>query len=92
MRAAKLINKKALKKTEGKCYFCPEDDYDLLDVHRIVEGSDGGRYTRNNSLVVCCKCHRKITYGKIKTIRKYLTSSGRWVLHYIDELGNEKFG
>lgn len=90
-RRRKLIDKKAKKKKDGRCYFCPEDDYNLLDVHRIFEGADGGQYTDHNTITVCCKCHRKITAGYIKTHRKYLSTSGRWVLHYTDENGVEKF-
>lgn len=90
MRKKSLINKKAKKKLDGKCLFCGEDDYDLLDVHRIVEGKDGGKYTEFNTVTTCCICHRKIHSGKIKVFRKYFSTSG-WVLHYIDENGEEKF-
>lgn len=91
MRRPGLVNKKALKKAAGKCYFCPETDYALLDVHRINEGANGGKYTKFNTVCCCSNCHRKITAGKIKTIRKYLRSDGRWVLHYVDEAGVEHF-
>jgi hypothetical protein len=87
----RLINKQSLKRQEGKCYFCSESDYDLLDVHRICEGAEGGKYTRNNSIVTCCRCHRLIHAGKIKVDRKYLSTSGKWVLHYWDENGVEKY-
>jgi hypothetical protein len=91
MRKPRLINKQARKRIEGKCYFCDETDYDLLDVHRILEGADGGKYTNRNSLVVCCKCHRKIHAGRIRLDRRYLSTSGRWLLHYWDEDGVEHF-
>lgn len=91
MRRPKLINKQAFKKKDGKCYFCDETDYDLLDVHRILEGANGGSYSKHNCLTVCCKCHRKITAGKIITHRKYLRSDGKYVLHYTDENGEEHF-
>lgn len=78
----KLINKKAEKIIAGACYFCPESDYDLLDVHRIQEGCNGGKYTSGNTVVVCSNCHRKIHSGKIVIDRKYNTTAGRPVLHY----------
>lgn len=79
------MNKKARKKAEKRCHFCGESDYSLLDVHRIQEGSQGGKYTYLNSLVCCANCHRKIHAGQIKTIRKYLSTSGKYVLHYIKD-------
>lgn len=91
MRKPQLINKQLKKRRDGKCYFCPETNYDLLDVHRILEGSEGGKYTANNSLTVCCRCHRLIHSGAIKLDRKYLSTSGKYVLHYWDENGVEKF-
>ena len=90
MRSKK--SKKQIKKlSDKKCYFCSESDYSLLDVHRIIEGKDGGKYQEANMVTVCCKCHRKIHSGKIKIFRKYTTSLGRIVLHFIDENGVEKF-
>ena len=84
--------KKKLKKIfDGKCYFCEEDDYALLDTHRIVPGSEGGKYTDYNSLTVCCKCHRKIHSGRIKIIGKYFSTSGRHVLNFIDENNVDKW-
>lgn len=85
-------SKKQIKKLyDKKCYFCPECDYNLLDVHRIIEGKDGGKYHEANTITVCCKCHRKIHSGKIKIFRKYTTSLGKIVLHFIDENGEEKY-
>lgn len=77
-----LIDKVAKKHMDKKCYFCPCDTYDLLDVHRIVEGSQGGRYTEFNTVTACSLCHRKIHAGLIKIDRKYLSTNGRWILHY----------
>ena len=90
-RQKKLIDKKAKKRRDGACYFCGEKDYDLLDVHRIVEGQDGGKYTEFNTVTACCKCHRKIHSGKIEVFRKYFSTSGHHILHYIDEDGEEIF-
>jgi hypothetical protein len=40
------------KRVNGKCIFCGEEDYNLLDVHRINPGSEGGQYTTFNTVVV----------------------------------------
>ena len=88
----KKYTKKQIKKlSDKKCYFCSQSDYSLLDVHRILEGKDGGTYHPMNTITVCCLCHRKIHAGKIKVFRKYTTSLGKLVLHYIDENGQERF-
>lgn len=80
-RKKKLINKKHKKLVDEKCCFCGEDDYCLLDSHRIVEGKDGGEYTKFNTLTVCCKCHRKIHAEQITIDKKYYSTKG-WLLHY----------
>lgn len=86
----KLIDKKIKKLIDKKCKFCDCATYELLDVHRIVEGSKGGSYTEHNTITVCSLCHRKIHAGIIKVDRKYYSTSG-WVLHYFDELGAERY-
>lgn len=90
-RRKTIIDKVAKKHCDKKCYFCSCDNYDLLDVHRIVEGANGGKYTEFNTLTVCSLCHRKIHAGFIKIFRKYLSTSGRWILHYIDENSVEHY-
>lgn len=75
------MNKKHKKLSDGSCCFCGEDDYDLLDLHRIKPGSEGGRYTEHNTLTVCATCHRKIHAGRIQTYRKYYSTSGTYILH-----------
>jgi hypothetical protein len=84
------INKIAKKHCDKKCKFCSCDKYELLDVHRIIEGKDGGEYTEFNTVTVCSLCHRKIHAGLIKIIRKYYSTKG-WVLHYFDENKIEHF-
>lgn len=91
MRRKKIINKQARKRFDKKCFFCSQDDYNLLHVHRIVEGSDGGKYTDMNSLTVCVLCHNKIHAGYLKPIRKYWRTDGKWVLNYIDQDGVERW-
>jgi hypothetical protein len=87
-RRKKLIDKAIKKKVDKKCKFCGADDYCVLDVHRIIPGSNGGEYTETNTVTSCACCHRKIHDGKIKIDRKYMSTMG-WILHYFDEQGNE---
>lgn len=91
MRTKRIINKKYKKKADKKCYFCPCNEYILLDVHRIVPGENGGEYTEANTVTVCCACHRKITNGKIVILGRYFCTSGKYVIHYRDEDGQEKW-
>lgn len=77
------INKKFKKLSDKKCFFCECDNYNLLDVHRIVPGSNGGSYSLWNVLCLCCSCHRLVHSGKIIIDKKYHSTSGRGcVLHY----------
>jgi hypothetical protein len=90
VRKKKLVNKKIKKLSDKKCYFCSCNIYKLLDVHRIVEGKEGGQYTEHNTVTVCSLCHRNIHSGMIKIDRKYYSTAG-WILHYFDESGVEHF-
>ena len=85
----KLIDKKAKKQLERKCYFCDVDDYACLNVHRILPGEEGGIYSEFNSICTCSNHHALIHSGQIKIDRKYYSSSGKWVLHYWDLDGVE---
>lgn len=85
------MDKKFKKLMEGKCLFCENNEKDTLDVHRIVFGSNGGKYTDHNTCVCCSNCHRKIHSGKIKILRKCPSSSGRDMINFIDENGNEQW-
>lgn len=86
----KRIHKKIFKLAEGQCRICGLQDYATLDVHRIIEGKNGGKYSEDNSVCVCAVCHRKIHAGTIVVDRYYLGSDGRKLLRiYID--GHELF-
>jgi len=74
------MDKKNKKRVDGKCCFCGEDDYCLLDVHRIKPGEEGGKYTKANTITSCASCHRKCHSGRIKIFAKHFTSAGRYVL------------
>lgn len=80
------VDKKAKKHFDKKCFFCDEDNYDLLDVHRIIPGEDGGEYTEFNSLTVCANHHRLIHSGKIKIDRKYYSTKGNILHYWIDDV------
>jgi 5-methylcytosine-specific restriction endonuclease McrA len=88
MRRKKTINKSHKKQVDKRCKFCGGDEYCTLDVHRIVPGAAGGKYTEHNTVTACSNCHRKIHEGKIKIDRKYPSTMG-WVLHYFSEDGTE---
>lgn len=85
-RRKRLVNKEALKRGAVKCKFCTCDVYELLDVHRILEGKDGGTYeqtlTHGNCVVLCANCHRMVHAGIIKIDRWYTTTMGKMVLHF----------
>ena len=64
--------------------------YELLDVHRIIHGKDGGKYESSNCICLCTSCHRKHHSGLI-TIKQWYSSSKGKVLYYIDENGEDQF-
>jgi hypothetical protein len=82
----KIKNKKAFKKFAGKCAFCEERDYAVLDVHRIFEGFKGGSYDSINSIVTCANCHRKIHAGNLKLVKKHINyGESLFLLEYIQD-------
>lgn len=89
-RKRKLINKQAKKRADGKCYFCPEPRYAVLNCHRVVPGEDEGKYTEFNTITVCANCHNLIHTGHIVIDRKYFSTAGRYVLHFWED-GLEKW-
>lgn len=79
-------SKQQIKKLLYKeCLFCGEDDYDLLDVHRVLPGSEKGTYHNRNTICCCSLCHRKCHSGRIKVLGKHLSTTGRWVVHYTED-------
>ena len=64
-----------------KCFFCGEDNYELLDAHRILPGEKDGKYHQLNMLITCANCHRRIHSGEIKVDRKYMSTQGL-IVHY----------
>jgi len=75
------------KKYMIKCELCGINKQDELETHHIIEqkeSNDDGflekeMYHKNelfNLMVLCKKCHKKITFKKMKTSKKKLTSKG----------------
>jgi hypothetical protein len=79
----KKINKKNFKKYVKLCFFCDESNLNVLDVHRIFEGSNGGEYKQINVIVVCSNCHRKIHSKEIIVIKKHVCYGSK--AHYAVE-------
>jgi hypothetical protein len=70
------------KRVTGKCLFCGESNYNVLDVHRIVPGAEGGKYTPMNSITLCATCHRLVHSGEIVIEGKYKTSRAVPIVYY----------
>jgi len=83
----KLVDKQLKKHIDGKCAFCPVNNYDLLDVHRVIPGAT---YEKSNVLTVCSNCHRLIHSGAIKVLGKHLCTNGRYLVQFIEN-NEEKF-
>lgn len=70
-----------------KCSLCGKKDQNKLETHHIVEQKESNHeglieselYHKNelfNLMVLCTDCHKKITFGKLKTSKKLLSSNG----------------
>lgn len=90
MKKVKLIDKVATKKIDKECHFCGEDEYCVLDSHRIIPEEHGGKYYRNNVVTICACCHRKIHHSKRIVIDRWYNSTKGRVLHYWED-GEEKW-
>lgn len=74
-----------------KCELCNKKNQSELETHHIVEQKESNQegllenelYHKNelfNLMVLCKDCHKKITFGKMKTTKKIVSSSGIKVL------------
>lgn len=84
-----MREKELRKKINNKCLFCGEADKNVLDVHRILPGKDGGKYTLPNTVRCCANCHRKCHSGEIEIKGWYFSTKGM-VLHCFKN-GKEEF-
>lgn len=82
--------KKMFKLGAGACKICGDSNYDVLDVHRIKHGEDGGKYSYANCVCLCVRCHRLHHKGIIRVVGWFNSTSGR-LLNYFDENGEEHF-
>lgn len=80
------MNKILFKKKHRHCAICDEDEYCLLDVHRIAEGKE---YSEANCAVLCVSCHRKAHHGNISIKEKRLSTAG-YVIIWMDEDNQEQ--
>lgn len=90
MSVRKPSRQQIRKLYDGQCFFCEEDNYALLDAHRIHPGRDGGKYVWLNVLTVCSCCHRLIESGQIEVLGRFLSTSGDYVLQ-VKRDGKEEF-
>ena len=80
--------KQKFKRLYNKCAICDENDYTLLDTHRWRQ--EGGRYSNDNCICICTKCHRLVHDKKIIILGIHNSSVGR-VVRYKNKEGEEKF-
>ncbi len=87
----KTVDKKQYKHTAKHCRICkdPNTTYEVIDVHRLKPGSEGGKYTENNVVALCSNCHRRVHDGKIEIDRWYPSTAG--YLLRITEDGVERY-
>ncbi|MBU1704430.1 MAG: HNH endonuclease [Nanoarchaeota archaeon] len=56
-----------MSRVHNRCEYC--GDHYTLDVHHIIERSQGGSNSYNNLIVLCAKCHRMAHGGGISKAR-----------------------
>ena len=61
----------------GRCVFCREDTYEILDCHRLTPGS---KYVHGAVVCLCAACHRRVHAGLIQIHGRHLRTDGRHVL------------
>jgi predicted HNH restriction endonuclease len=86
-KSDKLIHKKSFKKAQGACKICKESNYNLLDVHRIKPGAEGGKYLKLNCVTLCANCHRLTHSGEL-TIIEWIKATNGYLLKIV--LNNEE--
>lgn len=82
---AKIRSKIGFKKFAGKCAFCNETNYAVLEVHRIYEGHRGGVYDTINCVCVCANHHRMIHDNQLVVVKKHISyGSSLYSLEYVE--------
>ncbi len=75
------------KRFDASCFFCDRTRYEGLQCHRIVPGSEGGKYRPWNVLTLCGFCHALVTAGVIRVHRAYPAMHALRVIHWTDADG-----
>ncbi len=65
-------------------YTDKNEQFEVLDIHRIIPGEQGGEYVKGNVVSICSNCHRLIHNGII-TVKGWLKSTSGDLLHIIKE-------
>jgi hypothetical protein len=73
--------KECVKRFHGRCLLCAENVPEVLDGHRPLPGSAGGRYVWGNIMTLCATCHRKVHAGLVTIHGRYLSTAGYYVWH-----------
>jgi 5-methylcytosine-specific restriction endonuclease McrA len=62
------FRKKVYIKHKYKCAACGEilDDNEQVELHRIIPGKDGGKYTLKNTVPLHKTCHESVTFATIQ--------------------------
>lgn len=63
------FRKSLIRRVDGICAICLKRPYSL-EAHRIVPGSEKGKYTEENTIMVCRECHSIIS--KQPGLRRFL--------------------
>lgn len=60
-KVKRQLRKKLLHEYDYRCYTCLDrpDNISRLHMHRVVKGSDNGKYSEENVIILCHVCHRK---------------------------------
>ena len=66
--STKYITMVKEKKYNNTCAICGMSDVNCLDLHHIVEISQGGHNHLNNMICLCANCHRQI-HAKMRNIK-----------------------
>lgn len=54
---------------KGRCFKCGVEEWKLkkrLQGHRKIKGRDGGKYIKDNVVLLCQRCHIRIDKGSDK--------------------------
>lgn len=89
-RKHKNVNKQDYKHTAGCCRICKNPAYEVLDVHRIKPGTEGGKYTYANVVALCANCHRLVHDEKKIIIDRWYPSTAGNLLRILEN-GVERF-